>query len=455
MAITFIQEWSYKHGSNQTIPTESNVGTYIPVGYSYGYYVGAFKFYTDTSIQAPKIKLRAVADGTNATKYLGAYFVSCGVNDTPSSAICGSNSDTLSGKVQTRIRFGYDWNQSTSSWGSYNGSSWGSGTCTTDVKIPKGYFFVYVGAGNGTNGSWTSVFNFGTSTEYGGSVTGTAISQYTIKYDANGGSGAPSQQKKDWGVNLTLSSTTPKRTGHTFQGWATSSTATSATYAKGATYSSNASVTLYAVWKANTYTVSYNNNGYGASNMPSSQTKTYGVALTLSSKTPTLTTTTTSVTGYTVTLNPNGGTCSQPSVASTKTRTYRFYRWNTKSDGTGTNYSPGGSYTTNAAATMYLRRTFTDTNNAVTLPTPTRSGYEFIGWGTSATDTSGVTGSYTPTSAITLYALWKPLGTVEIYNSSTGKWEKYQAVIYNSSTGKWEIYMPKIYNGSNWNDVYV
>ena len=55
MAITFIQEWSYKHGSNQSIPTDKNVGTYIPVGYSYGYYVGAFKFYTDTSIQAPKI----------------------------------------------------------------------------------------------------------------------------------------------------------------------------------------------------------------------------------------------------------------------------------------------------------------------------------------------------------------------------------------------------------------
>lgn len=85
-------------------------------------------------------------------------------------------------------------------------------------------------------------------------ATGTIYS-YTIKYDANGGSGAPSNQTKDYGATLTLSSTKPTRTGYTFQGWATSSTATTVAYSAGDSYTANASATLYAVWKINTYKI--------------------------------------------------------------------------------------------------------------------------------------------------------------------------------------------------------
>ena len=70
---------------------------------------------------------------------------------------------------------------------------------------------------------------------------------YTITYNANGGSGAPAAQTKTYGVNLTLSSTRPTRTGYTFLGWSTSSGATSATYSAGGTFTSNANTTLYAV----------------------------------------------------------------------------------------------------------------------------------------------------------------------------------------------------------------
>ena len=75
------------------------------------------------------------------------------------------------------------------------------------------------------------------------------VSSYTVTYNANGGSGAPASQTAISGINLTLSSTVPTRSGYTFLGWSTSSTATTATYAKGATYTANKSVTLYAVWK--------------------------------------------------------------------------------------------------------------------------------------------------------------------------------------------------------------
>lgn len=71
---------------------------------------------------------------------------------------------------------------------------------------------------------------------------------YTVSYNANGGSGAPSSQTKTYGVNLTLSSTVPTRAGYAFKGWATSSTGAVA-YQAGGTYTANSAVTLYAVWE--------------------------------------------------------------------------------------------------------------------------------------------------------------------------------------------------------------
>ena len=71
---------------------------------------------------------------------------------------------------------------------------------------------------------------------------------YTVSYNANGGSGAPAAQTKTYGVNLTLSYTVPTRANYNFKGWATSASG-SVAYQPGGTYSSNAAVTLYAVWE--------------------------------------------------------------------------------------------------------------------------------------------------------------------------------------------------------------
>ena len=72
---------------------------------------------------------------------------------------------------------------------------------------------------------------------------------YAVKYNANGGTGAPSAQTKTYGTTLTLSSVVPTKNSYIFKGWATSSTATAATYQPGASYTSNKAVTLYAVWE--------------------------------------------------------------------------------------------------------------------------------------------------------------------------------------------------------------
>lgn len=151
------------------------------------------------------------------------------------------------------------------------------------------------------------------------SITVAKKTSYTVTYNANGGSGAPSSQTKWYGTALTLSSAKPTRTGYAFQGWATSSSG-SVAYAAGASYTANAAVTLYAVWKANTYTVSYNANG--GSGAPSSQTKTYGTALTLSSTKPTRT-------------------------------NYTFLGWGTSKSSTTVSYAAGASYTKNSAITLY------------------------------------------------------------------------------------------------------
>ena len=168
-----------------------------------------------------------------------------------------------------------------------------------------------------------------------------------------------------------------------------------------------------------TYSVSYNANG--GSGAPGNQTKTHGTSLTLSSTKPTKSST--SATGYKVTFNTQGGSAVD-AITSSKTTTYTFSKWNTKSDGSGTSYDSGASYTANAAATLYAQYTSSTSNGAIKLPSaPTKSGYTFNGWydATSGGTKIGNAGaSYTPTKAITLYAQWKADGYSITYTLNGG-----------------------------------
>ena len=154
-------------------------------------------------------------------------------------------------------------------------------------------------------------------------VTVPAWTSYTVTYNANGGSGAPSSQTKWKGQTLTLSSTKPTRTGYSFEGWAlTKADADAGTvyYQPGGSCGKNEDLTLYAVWEANTYKITYNANG-GKLTGASSQTKTYGQTLTLT------------------------GTASRTN--------YNFLGWSTSSSATTATYKTGSSYTNNSAVTLY------------------------------------------------------------------------------------------------------
>ena len=89
---------------------------------------------------------------------------------------------------------------------------------------------------------------------------------YTISYNANGGSGAPTAQTKTYGTDLTLTTSTPTRSGYTFDGWNTKSDGSGTNYSAGGKFTTNANTTLYAKWKQNTFTLRYNDNmGSGCS----------------------------------------------------------------------------------------------------------------------------------------------------------------------------------------------
>lgn len=76
----------------------------------------------------------------------------------------------------------------------------------------------------------------------------------TLNYNANGGSGAPSAGTVTSSGNtatITVSNTVPTRTNYRFEGWSTSSSASTASYHGGDSFTINKSdptKTLYAVW---------------------------------------------------------------------------------------------------------------------------------------------------------------------------------------------------------------
>ncbi len=208
------------------------------------------------------------------------------------------------------------------------------------------------------------------------------LNQYKVSYNGNGGSGVPAVQTKTHGSPLKLSNTIPKRSGYGFVGWATSSTATKAAYQPGTQYTTNAHITLYAVWQKDAYRVTFAGNG--GSGVPNVQMKVKGTPLKLSTQVPT-----------------RSG--------------YAFVGWSTSSSATTAAYQPGAQFKNNSNTTLYAvwqkdayRVTFAGNGcsgepNAqikvkgtplkLSTQVPTRSGYAFVGWSASS---SAATAQYQP-----------------------------------------------------------
>ena len=263
--------------------------------------------------------------------------------------------------------------------------------------------FYYYGPGTAGATQNLTIASSDKSQNYGShtfSVTYPAYAtKYTISYNANGGSGAPGSQTKTYGTALTLSSTRPTRTGYTFQRWNTKTDGTGTSYNAGASYTANAAVTLYAIWAANTYTVTL--DAQSGSGGTGSVTATYGASM--------------------------------PAITVPTRAGYTFGGYFTGTNGSGTQYYAASGASANnwgltAAATLYAKwtaNTYTVSFDSQggsacesmavtygtaygTLPTPTRTNYTFAGWFTAAQGGTQITSasSVSITADHTLYAHW-------------------------------------------------
>ena len=80
----------------------------------------------------------------------------------------------------------------------------------------------------------------------------------TIKFDANGGKDAPTAQKKERDVPITLTLGVPVKYGYKFLGWSTDKNATEPTYYPGGEFNLDGTITLFAVWQRDEIVASYN-----------------------------------------------------------------------------------------------------------------------------------------------------------------------------------------------------
>ncbi len=145
---------------------------------------------------------------------------------------------------------------------------------------------------------------------------------YTVTYN---GDGATIQASPST-ASVTLPATTvvtlptpPLKTGYIFGGWFTAPGGVLPQFFETTTVT--ASLTVYAKWTPDNYTITYNLGTASLGTLPTTQTTPYNQPVTISDNTGLLTTT-----------------------AQQDGMTKVFYCWNTQSDGLGTDYTPGQTF---------------------------------------------------------------------------------------------------------------
>lgn len=289
------------------------------------------------------------------------------------------------------------------------------------------------------------------------SLTTREAKTYSVTYNANGHGTAPANQTKSHGTNLTLQPfiadeteagttenfvVTGNANGGTWDGtdgsasrtlnvvwhqiyWNTNSDGTGTDYGSGATYTSNADLSLYAIWSSSvgSYTYTYT--------LPTGTPQKDETAI--------------------VTFNANGGQTLKASESSTRAMT--FEGWYTQAEG-GTERTTNSQISSDETVwAHYLSGS--GSYPSVTLPTIaecTKSGSTLLGWATSSSATvpQYLPGSsYTPIGTIELFAVWEMSGSIHIDNGSS--FDVY--LIYIDNGTSWDQYVPYIDNGTSW-DIY-
>ena len=229
----------------------------------------------------------------------------------------------------------------------------------TNTFIKEGYTFINWNTqedGSGTSYSYgQSIKNLLTE----GQITLYAMwqaNEYKVEFNANNGIDSKVEQALIYDQEAKLLANTFTRTGYSFVGWSTTTSGrviyTNEQVVKGLSTVNNDTISLYAVWVANTYTVKFDGNG--AIGTMSDLTMTYDVSNMLSSN------------GY-------------------KKDGYTFTGWNTALDGTGLSYDnnqtvnnllESGSMTLYAQWSEHTYKVIFNANNGTELSNEQIFGYE-------------------------------------------------------------------------------
>lgn len=296
------------------------------------------------------------------------------------------------------------------------------GKATKPVVDPilAGYDFVGWYTGEEYNKTDGTAYNFDTE------VTGDLVlygkltaKTYTVTYNGNGNgdvTGIKSAQTKTHGVALTLYSEVPTRTGYTFLGWSTTADG-AVVYQPGEVYSTDADITLYAVWQKNTYTVTLPSGaGYtvtpaGMGTVEHGDTFTFTVVVDRAYAATAPTVTATDSQSGDVKVNTTNGT-----VSDTGAVTYTYTIENvTDNLSVSITVTQNNTYTVNfyqsfdgTAAPDPFNVQMVEHGYYTTAPVaPEVDGYTFQGWFQEATGTSKFDFTKVITANTNIYAVYK------------------------------------------------
>lgn len=202
---------------------------------------------------------------------------------------------------------------------------------------------------------------------------------YNVVFDGNNhSSGATAAVTCTYNEDCTLPSNGFSRTGYTFKGWSTTKGGSikyeNNGYVRNLTPVKDATVTLYAVWEANTYTVKFDKNSSEATGNVGSVVCTYDKACTLPANNYTRVGAT--FDGWAVTSNTAvqyKDKASVKNLTATANGTYTLYaHWNINTYKITYNYGGGSAGNYHPSSVKY--------GEVINISNPTRSCYSFRGW---------------------------------------------------------------------------
>ena len=199
------------------------------------------------------------------------------------------------------------------------------------------------------------------------------VNSYTITFAPNGGSVTPTS--KTFTINDSISLPTPTRTGYTFSGWKVTEKADVSNWTLNDVYTGTSipagkygNVTLTAQWTVNTYTITYKYNN-GAADTTAKYTIEQSITLPSPSKT-----------GYTFAgwkvTTAGGNWNTTDSVYKGTVAAGKYGNVTLTAQWTVNTYTITYKYN-NGAADTTAKYTI---EQAITLPSPTKTGYTFAGW---------------------------------------------------------------------------